>query len=176
MAVAEIADERRDFRGESPAPEMISTKMQVARRIEKVDPEEVFAKLGRIAFRDLSERNTAGVAGEDGARGAMGNCSIVERALDGQIFGNGLDDPVAVGDLCEIVAEAPGRNQSGGFGDKECRRSALESSLDAIARRLVGNIEEYRRNPGIGKMRGDAGTTWFRLPARRHGELVSALA
>ena len=40
-------------------------QMQIARRIEEVRAQEVAAELGRKAFRDLRQRNAAGVGGNE---------------------------------------------------------------------------------------------------------------
>ena len=114
--------------------------MQIARRIEEVRAEKMLAEFGRIAFGDLRQRNAAGVGGDDGAGRAMRDHPVVERALDGEVFGDGFDDPVAVCDLREVVVEVAGGDEAGGFGNEERGRAAFERGFDAIARGLIATL------------------------------------
>jgi hypothetical protein len=123
-----------------------------------VRAQKVLAEFGGKAFGDLRERNAAGVGGDDGAGGPMRNHAIVERAFDGEIFGDGFDDPVAVFDLREVVIEAAGGDQAGGFGNEEGGGAAFQRGIEAIARGLGRDVQQQRRNSGVGEMGGDAGT------------------
>jgi hypothetical protein len=63
MAVAEIGDEGDDVWAGFRARDDFD-KMQIARGIEEVDAEKVFAKFGGPAFGDLRRRDAAGVGGD----------------------------------------------------------------------------------------------------------------
>ena len=52
--------------------------MKIARRIEKVNAEKMFAELRVITFGDLLQGNAAGIGGEDGA-GTSHGCDAAEQ-------------------------------------------------------------------------------------------------
>ena len=58
---------------------------------------------------------------------------FVKRAFDGEILGDGLDDPVAVCDLRKVVVEVAGCDEAGGFENKEGGGASFEGGIDALA-------------------------------------------
>ena len=107
-------------------------QVQVTRRIEEVRAQKVAAEFSRETFRDLSERDTAGVGGEDRVRFANLVDAAPKGALDFEIFGDRFDDPVAVCDVAEIVFEVTWRDQFFGGLDKERARFLFFGMLDAF--------------------------------------------
>ena len=51
-----------------------------------------------------------------GVRGEMGNDAGQQGGFDGEIFGDGLDDPVALGEFGQIVVEVAGSDERGARG------------------------------------------------------------
>ena len=135
-------------------------QVQVTRRIEKVSAQEVAAKLGRETLGDLGERNAAGVGGKDCAGFAHSVHLAPQRALGVQVFNDGLDHPVATGELLEIVIEITRFHQRGLLIGKESAGALFQSFLDALQRgrvaiRLAGYIQQQRGNARIREMRRD---------------------
>ena len=72
----------------------------------------------------------------------MRNHLIEKRAFDGEVFGDGFDDPVAVFDPFEVVVEVTGGHEAAGFGNKKRAGPAFERGIDAIAGGLVRHVEK----------------------------------
>ncbi len=146
-------------------------QMQVAGRIEEVRRRENAPEIHPDTLRDLRERNAAGVGRDDGARGAMRNHPVVERAFDGEILGYGFDDPVAVFDLRKVVIESAGGNEPADSGMKNAPGRPLRA---VVAQPCRGG--RYRAAAMESARWQDArrcGNPWSRLQERRHGELAS---
>ena len=138
----------------------------VARRIEEVRAEPGAAEVVGEAFDDFRDRQTAGVRGDDGAGLANLFDLAQQAALDLEVFDDGFDDPVDIGELVEIVFEVADGDQArerwleegGGLG---LHRGFETGGGDAIARGAVGvgrhDVEQIRRNTGVGQVCGDAG-------------------
>ena len=123
--------------------------------------EKVRAEIGREAFGDFGERDAAGVGGEDGAGFSHSVNFAPQRPLGIQVFDDRLNDPVATGELIEIVLEITGFDQRGFFVGEEAAWTLFQGVLDAlqcgrVAIRLTGDIQQQRRDAGICEMRGDA--------------------
>jgi len=119
------------------------------------------AKLRQKTFGDFGERDAAGVGGQDRAGFVTRGYLAPQGAFGIQVFDDGFDDPVAIGELVEIVLEISGLDESGLFIDEESSRLLLQRGLEALLRGrgamgASGDIQEKRRNARIGEMRGDA--------------------
>ena len=68
VAVAESGDEVACTSGEVSGPGIISSEMQVARRVEEMRAQEVLAEFGGKSFGDAGQRDAAGVGGNNGTR------------------------------------------------------------------------------------------------------------
>ncbi len=90
-------------------------QLHVARRIEEVRPEELFPGLLGECGRDLGDRQAGGVGGEQRIGAEVRGNAGEQRVLDGQVFSDGFDDPVAGGELGEVVVEVAG-GDAGGVG------------------------------------------------------------
>ena len=115
----------------------------VARRIEEVRAEPEAAKVIGKAFDDLGHRQAAGVGGNDGAGLANGFDLAQQAALDLQVFDDGLDDPIHVGQFVKIVFEVPDGDQARERRLEEGGRLRLDCGFqagggNAIARGAVG--------------------------------------
>ena len=118
------------------------------------------------AFDDFRHRQAAGVGGDDGAGLANRFDLAQQAALDLQVFDDGFDDPVDLGELLEIVLKVADGDQARERGLEEGGGLRLHGSFqtgggNAVARGTVGvgrnDVEQIRRNTGIGQVRGDAG-------------------
>ena len=87
-------------------------------------------------------------------------------ALDLQVFDDGLDDPVNLGELLQIVFKVADGDQARQRrleegGGLRLHRGFQPGGGDAVARRTVGigwnDVEQIGRNTGVGQVRGDAG-------------------
>src|SRR5206468_2596703 len=103
--------------------------------------EKVLAELIRIVFGHLAERDAAGVGRDYRARASIRDYTVKQGALDIQVFGNGLDDPIAVFDFWEIGVEATGSDQARIFGEEKSRRAALQCRCETVAGRRCVDIE-----------------------------------
>src|SRR5438477_3501414 len=106
--------------------------MQIARRIEEVGPEKMPPESRRKTRRDTREGNAAGVGGENRVRPANRFDAMPKRSLDLQILGDGLDDPIALGDFVHVVFEIAGFNQSHASVGEESAGFLLGSVLDSF--------------------------------------------
>jgi len=97
----------------------------VARRIEEVRSKPIAAEVVGKTLDDLGHRQAAGVRRNDGA--GLADCLNLaqQAALDLQILDDGLDDPVHVGQVVQIVVEVPDRYQPGERRFEERRRLRL---------------------------------------------------
>ena len=84
----------------------------VARRIEEVRAKPVAAEVVGEAFGDLGDGQAAGVGGDDGSRLADGVDLAQQLALDVEVFDDGFDDPVDLGELLQIVFEVADGDQA----------------------------------------------------------------
>ena len=88
----------------------------------------------------------------------------IERLFDVQAFDHGFDDPIAVGDVGEVVLEIAGRHELGRARRHERSGFRFQHLLDgaggeriAVGRALRDDVEQPNRHPGIGELRGDTG-------------------
>ena len=77
----------------------------VARRIEEVRSEPAPADGFRQFGRDRRDRQAAGVGGQDRVALQVRHDLVEQRLLDGQVLGDGLDHPVAIGQQRQVVVE-----------------------------------------------------------------------
>ena len=80
-------------------------ELHVTRRIEEMRAGPMALEIVGEAFGDLADGKAGGVGGDDGAGAAMRRNSLQQAALDGEIFGDGFDDPVGLGAPGEVVLE-----------------------------------------------------------------------
>ena len=137
----------------------------VARRIEEMGDQEIAAERLAHAVRQHLQRDGGGV-GTDGAAGAAyGFQFAIQRLLDVGAFQHRFDDPVAVGQLAQVVFKVAGLDQPRGTVVHERRGFGLMQSCDrALGQRaaVVGagghDIKQHDRHAGIGDLCGDPGT------------------
>ena len=138
----------------------------VARRVEEVRAKPGPAEVVGESFGNFADGEAAGVGGDDGARLADGFYFSQEGALQVEVFDDGLDDPVDVGEFLQVVFEIADGDESGerrfheggGLGFL----GGVESGGgDFVAGGAIGvgrdDIEQVAGNAGVGEMRGDAG-------------------
>ena len=144
--------------------------MQIARRIEEVRSEKPAAEILREAFADLGERNAAGVGGENRVWPADLLHALPKIALDGEVFGDGFDDPIAIADVSQIVVETAGGQERGGIGREEGPGILLRRGFDASFR--IGGSSGQAGAPELQRWRNGrrSGIPWSRLRGRRRGE------
>ena len=105
--------------------------------------QEMLAEFGGESFGDAGEGNAAGVGGKDGAGLARLDYFVEQRALDFEVLGDSLDDPVAIFDLGQVVFEVTGSDQRFGLRRKECGGLLFQNGVQSsqgrgIAVRLIG--------------------------------------
>ncbi len=124
------------------------------------------AELVGEAFDDPGHRQPAGVGGDDRARLANGFDAAQQAALDLEVFHHGLDDPVHVSQLLQIVFEVADGDQPGQRRLEKRGRPGLDRSFqsgggETVAHRTVrigrDDVQKVGGNTGIGQVRGDAG-------------------
>ena len=140
----------------------------VARWIKEVRAEPGALKFVGESFRDLADREPAGVSGDDRAGPPDGFHFFEQTPFDIEVFNNGLDDPIDVGESSQVVIEIPDGDQT----------SASEASKKAAGFRLAGvlqadggrqnagcsyprrcrNVQQHGTNAGIGQVSGYPGT------------------
>ena len=85
--------------------------------------------------------------------------------LDGEVFGHGFNDPVALSELRQVIFKVAGSNAGGERGIEKCGGPGFgecfkggegEAVARAVARR--NHVEEKHGNAGVGQVRGDART------------------
>jgi len=85
-----------------------------------------------------------------------------EVALDVEIFDDGLDDPIGLTQLIEVIAEIAEHHEIGVAWQEERRRSGLRHPIPSglynfvPIRFLGGDVQQRDRNPDSGQQRGDA--------------------
>ena len=84
----------------------------VARRIEEVRAEEAVSDR-RECGGDLRDGQAGGVGGEKRVRSEVRKDAGKQRGFDFEIFGDGFDDPVALGEFGQIVVEGAGGDERG---------------------------------------------------------------
>ncbi len=139
----------------------------IAGRVEEVSAKPVAAKLVGEPFDNFGHGQAAGVGSDDGSRLANGFDAAQQAALDVQILDHSFNDPVHISELLQIVFEVADGDQlregrleeRGGLG---LDRSLQSGGSDAVPYRAIGirgnDVQQVRRNTGIGQVRGDAGT------------------
>ena len=81
--------------------------------------EEALAKRGNRRG-DARDGQAGGVGGEERVRREVRQDAREQRSFDFEIFGDGFDDPIALGELGQIVVEVAGSDQRGERGLEEC--------------------------------------------------------
>ena len=137
----------------------------------------VLLKILRAAFGDQVNRQAGSVRRDDGARLAHRFDALKQLALDFQIFGDGLDDPIHLPHQARLSSKIPGRDQPRGFRREKSGRARFFRGFearqhDAIAHRRAferqplaffirsqfrrNDIEQVTRDAGVGQVRRDA--------------------
>ena len=164
LAEVQIAEVRHPvgYFGSGAGPANHLHQVQVARRIEKVRAQKVAAQFFVEAGGDAGQGNAAGIGGKNGLGPAHRGNALDQAALNVQIFGHGLNNPVAVAQTVEVVLEVARSDQLGGRLGEERHRTLPGSRLEArqgsgIPLGLTGNhdVQQVHREPGVGKMGGD---------------------
>ena len=155
----------------------------VARRIEEVRAEPEAAEVIGKAFDDLGHRQPAGVGGDDRAGLANRFDLAQQAALDLEVFDDGLDDPIDVGEFLQIVFEVSDGHQAGerrleesgrlgfhrgfqtGGGDASCARARRHRE-----ERCRVDRKEHRHWPGARRCE----RPWCPRPERRLSQSVLA--
>ena len=101
----------------------------VARRIEEVRAEPAAAEVGRHLRGDRRNGQTAGVGSDDGVGAQMRRDFLEQRLLDGEVFGDGFDDPVAGAKQGKVVFEIARRDETRGGAFVEGRRFGFLEDL-----------------------------------------------
>ncbi len=141
----------------------------VARRIEKVRSKPRPAEVVREAFCNLTYRQTASVSGDNRPGLSDGLDFFQQRAFDCEILDHGLDDPVDIGQLLQIVCEVANADQtSEGRLHESCGLGLLgrvkSGGCDLISHGRIptGNnirgddVEQVAGNTSVGEVGGDA--------------------
>ena len=86
---------------------------------------------------NLLQRQAGGVGGEQRIRRQMRHDAVEQRRLDGQILSHRLDDPVAAGQLGQIVLKVARSNQSPkGRLIERCRPALEQCTKRGFGKRL----------------------------------------
>ena len=135
----------------------------VARRVEEMGNQKVFGKSLRTPFDQRAERDGGGVRRHRRAGLAHRIDLGIERLLHVEALQHDLDDPVAIGELLEIVVDIADLDQLGVARRHQRRRLCLEHPLDGAARHrravlfvLADDVEQQHRHAGIRHLRRDA--------------------
>ena len=88
-----------------------------------------------------------------------------ERSFYREVFGDGFNDPVAAGELGQVVVEVAGSDEAGQGGLEEGCRLGLEQRFDGPGSEFVAgerfagrdDIEQQDGDSGVGQVGGDAG-------------------
>ncbi len=135
-AIGELLDVGQDARVRLGPGNQLH-QVQVARRVEKVCAQEMAAEVGRESRGDFGQRDAAGIGGKDGAGFTRGIHLAPEHALGVQVFDDSFDNPVAFGELVEIVLEITGLDQRGFLVGKEPAWALFQGVLNALQRGSV---------------------------------------
>ncbi len=135
-------------------------QLQVARRIEEVCAQKALLERIRAPFRNLVDRQTAGVGGDDGIVSGMLLHAFVDAALDVHALDHRLNDPVGFADAFEIVIEVTQRDALGCFVVHKWVGTGFARLLKALVDYAVGvviacNVEQMHVESGIGQVGGN---------------------
>ena len=130
----------------------------VTRRIEKMRPEPGGAQRGGQSLGDAGHGQSAGVGGEDGPLLEVRQNFGQDLLLDGQIFGDRFDDPVAALQQGEVVVEGSGLDEAAaGSIVESCGLGFAESVKRGFRdHSRAGQVEQNDGNSGVGQVGGDA--------------------
>ena len=109
-------------------------QVQIAGRIKEVGAEEVGAEFVGETFGDERERDAAGIGGDDGTGATDLGDAGPEGAFDVEFFGDGFNDPVALGEFSEIVFEVAGRNERRKRVSEEAAGATFPGGFEAFFR------------------------------------------
>ena len=129
------------------------------------------AEIGAEALGDGMHGKAAGVGGDDGSGLADGIDLAQQGAFEVEILDHGFDDPVALGEQRKMILEVSGGDQAGkarlhegrGLGLADRIQAGFGNAVADGGRRIGGgvrrnDIEQVGTHPGVGQVRGDAGT------------------
>src|SRR6185437_4265518 len=94
-------------------------------------------KILGAALRHEANRQPGGIRADNRARAAMLVDASKEAALDGEVFGDGFDDPIRLRAPCKIVLEVSRRDQAGKVRNEERSRARFFRGFDARQREAV---------------------------------------
>src|SRR6185437_5811412 len=97
---------------------------------EEMRDEEIALEALGHSLDEIFERNRRGVGRDDRAFLAMLLDLLVCRVLDLELLEHDLDDPVALGELLQVVLEIAGGDEPRIVAMHERRRIGLEQPLD----------------------------------------------
>ena len=104
---------------------------EVARRVEEVGAEAVLPERRAAAFDNLGDGDARGVCGDNGLGLTDGLKARHQRLLGAKLLDNHLNDPVAVGQLGEIILGVAERDQAGAPLVVEVGRARLPHPVEA---------------------------------------------
>ncbi len=136
-------------------------QMHVTRRVEEVDSTEARPQRGRARLGQGVDRQPRRIAGEDRLRADMRRHFLVERLLPVHAFGDRLDHQIAFREQRQVLVVIRGNDAIGAVLRRERRGLELLQIFDRLQHDavritfLAGEVEQQRRNTGIGEMRGD---------------------
>ena len=122
---------------------------QVPRRIEKVRAEPVFAEIVAAPFGQARNRQAGCVRADDGADAAQPVDTLQQRALRIRLLDDRFENPVRRRDPFEIGVEPPGPDAAGRVCREERIGFELARALEALPRRLRGDVEQGNGVAGI---------------------------
>src|SRR5581483_11574041 len=109
------------------------------RRVEEMRARPMALEFVGEPFGDLADGKAGGVGGDDRAGAAMRQDFLQQAALDGEIFGDGFDDPVSLGAPDEVVFEIADGDAGGGGGREEGGGARLLGGFEAGANNGVAD-------------------------------------
>src|SRR6185369_5886031 len=112
-------------------------EVQVTRRIEEVNAEEVLFEVVGTAFGEQVNRNAARVGSDDRTGPAMFFDALVEGTFDVEVFGDRLNDQIAVFDFGKVIIKVSWRYQRSELRHKERRGLRLHSRLQPTTRNPI---------------------------------------
>ena len=154
----------------------------VARRIEEVGAEEAGLRMAGNAAAICAMGRPEVLVVRSACGAEMRQDAGEQRGLDGEILGDGFDDPVALGELGQIVVEVAGSDEAASEGSKKAAgldlaRASRAATSERAARalpRLWRKVEQERR--GCRRWPGErrCASPWFRRRGRRRGGRAGA--
>ena len=138
---------------------------EVSRWIEEVRTQHAIPHGRRQTFGDGANRDRGRVRRQHGARRRVPRDAAEKVLLDSEVFDDGLDDPVRMSEARQIV-EAGSRDQPPAVRREEGLRPHGFQPVQALARRVGGEVEERDRHTGVGQMRGEL---CAHRPGAQHG-------